>query len=106
MMPPASTIQPQTTITLTGQGFTNDTQVLFGAFSSPRITFVSATELRVNDVVEVSTGEFWAEQRLSDHGREELKALLARLRQHDQVVAQRRTLVGPGLQTSLTLKRL
>ncbi len=32
-------------VTLTGTGFTNDTQVLFGNFSSPRITFVSATEL-------------------------------------------------------------
>ncbi|MBI2362627.1 MAG: DNA mismatch repair protein MutS, partial [Elusimicrobia bacterium] len=31
-------------------------------------------------VVEVSTGEFWAEQALSDHGREQLKALLSRLR--------------------------
>lgn len=31
-------------------------------------------------VVEVSTGEFWAEQALSDHSREELKALLSRIR--------------------------
>lgn len=36
-----------TEVTLTGKGFTQDTQVLFGAFSSPRITFVSATELKV-----------------------------------------------------------
>lgn len=34
-------------LTLTGTGFTNDTQVNFGAFSSPRVTFVSATELKV-----------------------------------------------------------
>lgn len=34
-------------VTITGQGFTNDTQVLFGAYSSPRVTFVSATELKV-----------------------------------------------------------
>lgn len=34
-------------VTLTGTGFTNDTQVLFGAYSSPVITFVSATELKV-----------------------------------------------------------
>jgi IPT/TIG domain len=33
-------------ITITGQGFTTDTQVLFGVFSSPRITFVSATQLK------------------------------------------------------------
>ncbi len=33
-------------VTITGQGFTTDTQVLFGAFSSPRITFVSATQLK------------------------------------------------------------
>jgi hypothetical protein len=33
-------------VTITGQGFTADTQVLFGTFSSPRITFVSATELK------------------------------------------------------------
>ena len=32
-------------VTITGKGFTNDTQVLFGVFSSPRITFVSATQL-------------------------------------------------------------
>lgn len=35
-----------TEVTINGQGFTADTQVLFGAFSSPRITFVSATELK------------------------------------------------------------
>ncbi len=35
-----------TEVTITGQGFTNDTQVLFGAFSSPRITFVSVTQLK------------------------------------------------------------
>lgn len=34
-------------VTLRGQGFTTDTQVLFGAFSSPRVTFVSASELKV-----------------------------------------------------------
>ncbi|MFT3710629.1 MAG: IPT/TIG domain-containing protein [Archangium sp.] len=33
-------------ITINGQGFTNDTQVLFGVFSSPRITFVSSTQLK------------------------------------------------------------
>lgn len=33
-------------VTINGQGFTNDTQVLFGAFSSPRITFVSVTQLK------------------------------------------------------------
>jgi hypothetical protein len=35
-----------TVVTLTGQGFTEDTHVLFGASSSPRVTFVSSTELR------------------------------------------------------------
>lgn len=35
-----------TEVTITGQGFTNDTQVLFGTLSSPRITFVSATQLK------------------------------------------------------------
>lgn len=35
-----------TEVTINGQGFTNDTQVLFGTFSSPRITFVSATQLK------------------------------------------------------------
>ena len=33
-------------VTITGQGFTTDTQVLFGSFSSPRITFVSSTQLK------------------------------------------------------------
>ena len=33
-------------ITINGQGFTTDTQVLFGVFSSPRITFVSASQLK------------------------------------------------------------
>lgn len=33
-------------VVITGSGFTADTQVLFGAFSSPRITFVSATQLK------------------------------------------------------------
>lgn len=33
-------------VTITGQGFTADTQVLFGSFSSPRITFVSSTQLK------------------------------------------------------------
>lgn len=33
-------------VVITGQGFTNDTQVLFGIFSSPRVTFVSATQLK------------------------------------------------------------
>lgn len=33
-------------VTLTGTGFTDDTQVNFGTFSSPRVTFVSATELK------------------------------------------------------------
>lgn len=36
-----------TEVTINGQGFTADTQVLFGAFSSPRITFVSASQLKV-----------------------------------------------------------
>jgi hypothetical protein len=35
-----------TEVTLNGQGFTQDTQVLFGSFSSPRITFVSSTQLK------------------------------------------------------------
>ncbi len=35
-----------TEVTVSGQGFTSDTQVLFGAFSSPRITVVSSTELK------------------------------------------------------------
>ena len=34
-------------VTITGTGFTNDTQVLFGTYSSPVITFVSPTELKV-----------------------------------------------------------
>ncbi|MBL8913972.1 MAG: IPT/TIG domain-containing protein [Archangium sp.] len=33
-------------VTINGQGFTNDTQVLFGVFSSPQITFVSASQLK------------------------------------------------------------
>ncbi|PZR18544.1 MAG: hypothetical protein DI536_01300 [Archangium gephyra] len=33
-------------VTLNGNGFTNDTQVNFGAFSSPKVTFVSATEVK------------------------------------------------------------
>ena len=33
-------------VTLNGMGFTADTQVLFGTFSSPRITFVSARQLK------------------------------------------------------------
>ena len=33
-------------VTINGQGFTADTQVLFGSFSSPRITFVSAAQLK------------------------------------------------------------
>lgn len=32
-------------VTLTGRGFTADTRVLFGAFSSPTVTVVSSTEL-------------------------------------------------------------
>ena len=36
-----------TVVTFTGQGFTNDTQVLVGSFASPDITFVSTTELKV-----------------------------------------------------------
>lgn len=36
-----------TEVTITGQGFTTDTQVLFGAYSSPAITVVSSTELKV-----------------------------------------------------------
>lgn len=35
-----------TEVTLNGQGFTQDTQVLFGNFSSPRITFVSSSQLK------------------------------------------------------------
>ena len=34
------------TVALTGTGFTDQTQVLFGAFTSPRVTRVSSTELR------------------------------------------------------------
>ncbi len=33
-------------VTITGTGFTEDTQVLFGTYSSPVITFVSATQLK------------------------------------------------------------
>lgn len=33
-------------VTITGTGFTTDTQVLFGAYSSPVITFVSATQVK------------------------------------------------------------
>lgn len=35
-----------TEVTLNGQGFTQDTQVLFGSFSSPLVTFVSSTQLK------------------------------------------------------------
>ncbi|MDP2273398.1 MAG: IPT/TIG domain-containing protein [Archangium sp.] len=35
-----------TEVTIAGQGFTADTQVLFGTLSSPLITFVSATQLK------------------------------------------------------------
>lgn len=35
-----------TEVTLNGQGFTTDTQVLFGAYSSPRITFVTSKQLK------------------------------------------------------------
>lgn len=35
-----------TEVTLNGQGFTEDTQVLFGQFSSPQVTFVSSTQLK------------------------------------------------------------
>lgn len=35
-----------TEVTLNGQGFTQDTQVLFGGFSSPLVTFVSSTQLK------------------------------------------------------------
>jgi hypothetical protein len=35
-----------TEVTINGQGFTADTQVLFGVFSSPTITFVSSTQLK------------------------------------------------------------
>lgn len=35
------------TVTLTGSGFTAETRVLFGAFTSPTVTHLSSTELRV-----------------------------------------------------------
>ena len=50
-------------------------------------------------VVEVSTGEFWAEQALSDHGQEELKALLARIRPAE-------VLATPSAADQLRLKTL
>jgi hypothetical protein len=34
-------------VTLDGQGFTNDVEVLFGVFSSPKVTFVSSKQLKV-----------------------------------------------------------
>ena len=33
-------------VTLNGQGFTNDVEVLFGSFSSPKVTFVSSKQLK------------------------------------------------------------
>ncbi|MDE2290751.1 MAG: DNA mismatch repair protein MutS, partial [Elusimicrobia bacterium] len=53
-------------------------------------------------VVEASTGEFWAEQAMSDHSREALKARLARLRPAEVLATGRaadelrlKTLLGP-----------
>jgi DNA mismatch repair protein MutS len=58
-------------------------------------------------VVEVSTGEFWAEQALSDNGRAELKALLARIRPAEVLATasaadqlRLKTLLGPGAAVS------
>ncbi|MBI5596077.1 MAG: DNA mismatch repair protein MutS [Elusimicrobia bacterium] len=58
-------------------------------------------------VVEVSTGEFWAEQALSDHGREQLKALLSRLRPAEVLAPARaeaelhlKALLGPRTSVS------
>ena len=34
-------------VTIDGQGFTNDVEVLFGSFSAPKVTFVSSKRLKV-----------------------------------------------------------
>jgi len=46
LSPREGSLEGGTEVTLAGQGFTADTQVLFGGFSSPRITVVSSTELK------------------------------------------------------------
>ena len=44
--PPQGPLAGGNEVTINGLGFTADTQVLFGTFSSPRITFVSARQLK------------------------------------------------------------
>ncbi|MBS1150526.1 MAG: hypothetical protein H6Q89_2224, partial [Myxococcaceae bacterium] len=45
--PKEGTIAGGNEVTLDGQGFTPDVEVLFGVFSSPKVTFVSSKQLKV-----------------------------------------------------------